>query len=89
MYCLCINVYCHRVTTQLQLINIISFVIESFIHPTDAQLNCSKSVKIYMRGVLACFGLSQPSSGSYCMRFAKVISINTQLKYIVHRISSV
>jgi hypothetical protein len=22
MYCLCVNVYCHRVTTQLQLINI-------------------------------------------------------------------
>jgi len=22
MYCLCLNVYCHRVTTQLQLINI-------------------------------------------------------------------
>jgi hypothetical protein len=21
MYCLCVNVYCHRVTTQLQLIN--------------------------------------------------------------------
>jgi hypothetical protein len=23
MYCLCVNVYCHRMTTQLQLINII------------------------------------------------------------------
>jgi hypothetical protein len=22
MYCLCVNVYCHRVTTQLQLINV-------------------------------------------------------------------
>jgi hypothetical protein len=22
MYCLCVNVYCHRVTTQLQIINI-------------------------------------------------------------------
>ena len=22
MYCLCVNVYCHRVTTQLQLTNI-------------------------------------------------------------------
>jgi len=22
MYCLCVNVYCHRVTTQVQLINI-------------------------------------------------------------------
>jgi hypothetical protein len=26
MYCLCVNVYCHRVTTQLQLINI-SYII--------------------------------------------------------------
>jgi hypothetical protein len=25
MYCLCVNVYCHRVTTQLQLLNIISY----------------------------------------------------------------
>jgi hypothetical protein len=25
MYCLCVNVYCHRVTTQLQLINISSW----------------------------------------------------------------
>jgi hypothetical protein len=23
VYCLCVNVYCHRVTTQLQLINIL------------------------------------------------------------------
>jgi hypothetical protein len=23
MYCLCVNVYCHRVTAQLQLINIL------------------------------------------------------------------
>jgi hypothetical protein len=23
MYCLCVNLYCHRVTTKLQLINII------------------------------------------------------------------
>ena len=27
MYCLCVNVYCHRVTTQLQLINISYFII--------------------------------------------------------------
>jgi len=25
MYCLCVNVYCHLVTTQMQLINIISY----------------------------------------------------------------
>jgi hypothetical protein len=42
MYCLCVNVYCHRMTTQLQLINISyipvhayqvkrSFVV--FVHP--------------------------------------------------------
>jgi hypothetical protein len=27
MYCLCVIVYCHRVTTQLQLINIIIIII--------------------------------------------------------------
>ena len=26
MYCLCVNVYCHRVTTQLQLINIYIYI---------------------------------------------------------------
>jgi hypothetical protein len=57
--------------------------VESFIYPTDAQLNCSKNVKIYMRGAPTCFGFSQPSSGSYYMCFAKVISINYQLKYVV------
>ena len=61
---------------------------ESFIYPTDVQLDCSKSVKIYieiyMRGAPTCFGFSQPSSGSYCMCFAKVIIINNQLKYIVY-----
>jgi hypothetical protein len=60
---------------------------ESFIYPTDAQLDCSKNVKIYikiyMRGAATCFGFSQPSSGSYCMCFAKVININNQLKYVV------
>jgi len=42
--------------------------IESFIYPTDAQLDCSRNVKIYikiyMRGAATCFGFSQPSSGS-------------------------
>ena len=51
--------------------------IESFIYPTDVQLDCSKDVKIYMRGAPTCFGFSQPSSGSHYMCFAKVISINT------------
>jgi hypothetical protein len=63
--------------------------IESFIYPTDAQLDCSKNVKIYMRGAATCFGFLQPSSGSYCMCCAKVISINNQLKYVVYRICSV
>jgi hypothetical protein len=31
MYCLRVNVYCHRVTTQLQLINI-SYHIISYLH---------------------------------------------------------
>jgi len=43
-----------------------------------------------MRGTLTCFGFLQPSLGSYySMCFAKVISINNQLKYVVYRISSV
>ena len=66
-------------------------IVESFIYPTAAQLDCSKNVKIYitiyMRGAATCFGFPQPSSGSYCMCFAKVISINNQLKYIVYRIT--
>jgi hypothetical protein len=33
-------------------------VIDSY--PTDAQLDCSKNVKIYMRGAATCFGFSQP-----------------------------
>jgi len=67
--------------------------IESFIYPTDAQLDCSKNVKIYikicMRGAATCFGFSQPSSGSYYMCFANVIIINNQLKYVIYRISLV
>jgi len=63
--------------------------IESFIYPTDAQLDCSKNVKIYMRGAATCFGFSQPSSGSYSMCFANVIIINNQLKYVVYRNSLV
>ena len=63
--------------------------LEYFIYPTDAKLDCSKNVKIYMRGAATCFGFSQPSSGRYYMCFAKVISINNQLKYVVYRISSV
>jgi len=30
MYCLCVNVYCHWVTTQLQLINI-SYHIDNYV----------------------------------------------------------
>jgi len=64
--------------------------LESFIYPTDAQPDCSKNVKIYikiyMTGAATCFAFSQPSLGSYCMCFAKVISINNQLKYVVYRI---
>jgi hypothetical protein len=36
---------------------------ESFIYPTDAQLDCSKNVKIYMEGAPTCFGFSQSLSG--------------------------
>jgi len=68
-------------------------ITESLIYPPDAQIDCSKNVKIYikiyMRGAPTCFGFSQPSSGSYYTCFAKVISINNQLKYVVYRICSV
>jgi len=54
--------------------------IESFIYPTDAQLDCSKNVKIYtkiyMRGAATCFGFLQPPSGSYYMCFVKFITYN-------------
>ena len=67
--------------------------IGSFIYLTDAQLNCSKNVKIYikiyMRGVPTWFGFSQPSSEIYYICFAKVIFINNQLKYVVYKFSSV
>jgi hypothetical protein len=60
---------------------------EYFIYPTDAQLDHSKNVKIYikiyMRGAATCFGFSQPPSGSYCMCIAKVTGFNNQLKYVV------
>jgi hypothetical protein len=60
--------------------------LESIIYPSDAQLDCSKNVKIcikiYMRGAPTCFGFSQAPSGSYYMCFAKVISINNELKYV-------
>jgi hypothetical protein len=67
--------------------------IESFIYPTDAQLDLSKNVKIYikiyMKGAPTCFGSSQPSSGSYYVCFAKDTSINNQLIYVVYSISLV
>jgi len=55
--------------------------IEYCIYPTDAQLDCSKNIKIYMRGAPTCFGFLQPSLGSYSMRFDKDISINNQIRY--------
>ena len=60
-------------------------VIDSFIYPTDAQLDSSIYVKINNRGAPTLFGFSQPPSGSYYLCFAKVISINNQLKYVVYR----
>jgi hypothetical protein len=88
----------HKLVSAWSIYNTFSFhsatvhidTIESFIYPTDAQPDCSKNVKIYikiyMRGTATCFGFSQPSSGSYCMCFAEVISTNNQLKYVVYRI---
>jgi len=46
------RIYFHSCTVHLD-------TIESFIYPTDAQIDCSKNVKIYMRGAATCFGFSQ------------------------------
>ena len=40
MYCLCVNVYCHRVTTQLQLTNI-SYMKKNFEPSTASVKTCS------------------------------------------------
>jgi len=32
MYCLCVNVYCHRVTTQYQLVNISNKILHVIFH---------------------------------------------------------
>jgi hypothetical protein len=60
-----------------------------FIQLMHKQTALKIYIKIYMRGAPPCFGFSQPSSGSYCMCFAKVTSINNQLKYALYRIFSV
>ena len=41
-----------------------------------------KNVKIYIKNAPTCFGL-KPSSGSYHSCFAKVVTLNNQLKYVV------
>jgi hypothetical protein len=55
--------------------------IDSFIYPTDAQIDGSKNVKIYIniyvRGAPTCFGFSQPSSGSALYELAKFTVIKT------------
>ena len=65
---------------------------QSFIYPTDAQPDCSKNVKIYIKiymiGAATCFGFPQPSSGSYYMCFAKVISIKPYPANVEYRVSS-
>jgi hypothetical protein len=70
-----------------------SNILELFIYPTDAQLDFSKNIniyiKIFMKVATTCFGFLQPLSGNYYICFAKVISINNKLKYVVYRICSV
>ena len=39
MYCLCVNVYCHRVTTQLQLTNISSMYVSLYKHNTKFRVS--------------------------------------------------
>ena len=49
MYCLCVNVYCHRVTTQLQLTNI-SYHIISYCRPEQVTyINMAHSHNGYLR----------------------------------------
>ena len=38
--------------------------IKYFIYPTDAQLDCSKNAKIYMRGAATCFGFYNHHQGA-------------------------
>ena len=52
MYCLCVNVYCQRVTTQLQLTNI-SYHIISYLHRISA-LCVSKFDLVYDAGFTSC-----------------------------------
>ena len=48
MYCLCVNVYCHRVTTQLQLTNRSYYIPFLQISRTECrQQNALKSVRLY------------------------------------------
>jgi len=55
MYCLCVNVYCHRVTTQLQLINI-SYIsrFRRFLRPLSGAQNCTYSVRYCQTNTAAC-----------------------------------
>jgi len=54
MYCLCVNVYCHRVITQLQLINVIyriSDIARSIYLPySDWGVNVSLNTKLRLYG---------------------------------------
>jgi len=51
MYLLCVNVCSHRVTTQLQLINI-SYHITSYINPTNKQADETFSLR-YLTYIVA------------------------------------
>jgi len=66
LYVLCLTNF-HSCTVHLD-------TIESLIYPSDAQLDCSKNVKIYikiyMRGAATCIGFLHPLSGSYYVCFA-------------------
>jgi len=45
-----------------------TLIIQSFIYPNDAQIDCSKNaklyIKIYMRGVSTCFGFHNLHQGA-------------------------
>ena len=55
MYCLCVNVYCHRVTTQLQLTNISHHINHLFVlFVFVSQLSCLLSF-VFCVYILRCF----------------------------------
>jgi len=66
MLFLCVNVYCHRVTTQLQLINIIIIIFHAcYTLLLEIQLNShvTKTQAMYVQGNMKARSCNHCSSG--------------------------